>query len=57
MSHIRTATIDDPSMQELKGFITRGWPENKEVLPMDVLPYFKARDELTVHDELVFRGE
>ncbi|VDP75175.1 unnamed protein product [Echinostoma caproni] len=57
MYHIRTATIDDPSMQEHKGVITRGWPEDKKALPMDVLPYFKFRDELTVHDELIFGGE
>ncbi|VDP83129.1 unnamed protein product [Echinostoma caproni] len=57
LSHIRTATIDDSSMQELKGVITRGWPKNKKSLHMDVLPYFKFRDELTVHDELIFRGK
>ncbi|VDP94093.1 unnamed protein product [Echinostoma caproni] len=56
-SHIRTATIDDPSMQELKGVIILVWPESKKALLMDLLPYFKFRDELTVHDELIFRGK
>ncbi|VDP79466.1 unnamed protein product [Echinostoma caproni] len=55
--NVAVAIIDDLSMQELKGFITHGWPENIKALLTDVSPYFKFRDELTVHDELIYRGE
>ena len=33
-----------------------GWPENKEDAPALTHPYFSMRDDLTVQDVLVFRG-
>ena len=46
----------DPVMQALRETILRGWPESKSDVPECVLPYFDFRDELTVQDQLVFKG-
>ena len=43
-------------MQALCETILRGWPECKCDVPECVLPYFDFRDELTVQDQLVFKG-
>ena len=44
-------------MSILKEVILQGWPVNKSQVPVQVAPYFTFRDELTVHDGLVFKGE
>ena len=37
--------------------IKHGWPENKSTLPRLASPYFDMRDELSVQDGLIFKGE
>ena len=37
--------------------IQHGWPENKSTLPLLASPYFDMRDELSVQDGLIFKGE
>ena len=54
---IKQMTASDDVLQLLKKCIQEGWPEHKNLLPMLVTPYFSVRDELCVHDGLVFRGE
>ena len=49
--------MHDESLQLLKDAILNGWPEDKSSLPTLVHPYFPYRDELTVQDGLIFRGE
>lgn len=44
-------------MLQLKGVIVSGWPSNHKTLPEQLTPYFSHRDELTVHDGLIFKGE
>ena len=50
------ATIDQ-ELQLLKTVILKGWPTDKLGIPTEVLPYFPIRDELSVQDGLIFRGE
>ena len=54
---IRNATEQDESLQMLRSVILQGWPENKNMLPTQVTPYFNHRDEISVQDGLIFRGE
>ena len=54
---IRTATESDPVMKELKTTIREGWPENKDSLPARIRDYFPFREELTLQNGLVFKGE
>ncbi|KAK3744564.1 hypothetical protein QZH41_003505 [Actinostola sp. cb2023] len=54
---IRIATEADESLQILMEIILRGWPEERKILPAQATPYFSIRDELTVQDGLIFRGQ
>ena len=50
------ASADDPILQELREIIQQGWPECKKDVPPSVRAYYDFRDELTVQDQLVFKG-
>ena len=54
---IKVHTQKDDSLQELIRVIEAGWPETKGKLSHLVLPYFDIRDELSVYDGVVIRGE
>ena len=54
---IRDETLKDNSLTTLKTIITSGWPQSKSSLPMSVAPYFDYRDELTIQDGIILRGE
>ena len=54
---IQRETEQDESLQVLKAVIQHGWPENKSTLPLLASPYFDTRDELSVQDGLIFKGE
>ena len=54
---IKRETLQDSALQKVKDVKLRGWPNSKSELPPEVSPYFNFRDELTVSDELVLRGE
>ena len=57
MDLLREATARDDVMNELKEVILQGWPQSKDQVPSSALPYFPYRDELTVYDGLVIRGQ
>ena len=44
------------TLQELGTVIMEGWPNDRRRVP-DLLPYFSYRDELTIQDGVIFRGE
>ncbi|XP_041351023.1 uncharacterized protein K02A2.6-like [Gigantopelta aegis] len=37
--------------------IVKGWPDKRSDVPPSITPYFDYRDELTVQDGIVLRGE
>lgn len=43
-------------MRRLKAIIQSGWPEEKDQVPQDIRMYFTFRDELTVEDDMIFKG-
>ena len=57
LDEIRVATERDESLSCLKNTIMKGWPPNKEAVPNSLTPYFSYRDELTVHNGIILRGE
>ena len=57
LDEIRVATERDESLSCLKNTIMKGWPANKDAVPNSLTPYFSYRDELTVHDGIILRGE
>ena len=54
---IREATDADEVMTTLKNTILHGWPEEKPQVHRQVQGYFSFRDELSVYDSIVFKGE
>ena len=42
---------------ELGKTILAGWPDTRSTTPEVVLPYFSYRDELTIHDGVLYRGD
>ena len=57
LDEIRIHTKKDESMQQLKEVILKGWPERKADVPNAAAPYFMIRDELSVEDDIICRGE
>ena len=57
IQEIRNETEKDETLQLLKATILEGWPEHKSMIPVQLTPYYGVRDELGVHDGLIFRGE
>ena len=56
LQQVRHMSTDDPVLQVLRDVIRRGWPETKSEVPECVYPYYDFRDELTVQEQLVFKG-
>ena len=57
LSDMRSLAEEDEALQKLKRVIMEGWPETKDKLHVLVKPYFPYRDEMTLHDGIIFRGE
>ena len=47
LEEIKEATVDDPSLRELKETFKLGWPETKSQTPANIQIYWNVRDELS----------
>lgn len=56
LNEIREETRKDQSLRTLSETILLGWPDDKKDAPALTHPYFSMRDELTVQDGLIFKG-
>ena len=57
LQQFKHASADDPVLQVLRETIRRGWPQSKSDVPESIHAYFDFRDELTIQDQLVFKGD
>ena len=57
LEQLRAATETDENTNALKNLTTKGWPAHKEQVPNNLRPYFCYRDELTVQDGIIIRGD
>lgn len=57
MSDLQAITASDPDMQRLIAVIKEGWPGNRSSCPPSVKPFWNYRDELSVVEGLLFKGE
>lgn len=57
LSRIRMETESDNNMIKLRNIIMRGWPQTKIDLDDDLHSYFSYREEMTVENGLILRGE
>ncbi len=54
---LRHATTSDTSLNKLYELIVTGWPENRNEVPESVRQYWNFRDELSVQNGLIYKGE
>ena len=54
---IQLYTEADENLQVLKHTILSGWPETKEDVQVHATLYFHFRDDLNVHNSVIFQGE
>lgn len=57
LARVQQATEAGGEMVLLKTVIQTGWPDTKEEVPFSLQGYFHFRDELSVQDGLVLKGE
>ena len=54
---LQASTASDPDMQQLIAVIKEGWPVHRNSCPSSVKPFWNYRDELSVMEGFVFKGE
>ena len=54
---ILNESLQDTALQELKKVVQKGWPDRKQSCPPHTLPYWNFRDEIAIHNNILFRGE
>ena len=52
----RMKAATDQEFKQLKEIIIQGWPDNKNLLPIEVLPYWKYKSDLTIMDGFILKG-
>ena len=57
MLDLQASTASDPDMQQLIAVIKEGWPDDRNSCPPLVKPFWNYRDELSLMEGLVFKGE
>ena len=57
LAKLKKATDKDDTLQHPKSVIMNGWPDKKQDLPAELIPYNSFRDEISVQDGLIPKGE
>ena len=56
LADLREKTELDESLQKLKHIIKVGWPNKKEKVPAEIRNYFHFKEEFTIQDGILFKG-
>ena len=57
LCQIQHLTQEDAILKTLAGVITHGWPDSKLRLPPEVQDYFPLKEELTLQNGVIFKGD
>jgi transposase InsO family protein len=57
MQVMKDETAQDPTLNALGEMIQKGWPNERKQVPENLLPFFSCRDEFTVKNGVMMRGE
>ena len=57
LKQFKVETGNDDTLQSLKSFIENGWPARRNELSVHVKPYYNYRQELTVIDGVILKGD
>ena len=56
LEEIKQGTLTDHELQALKTVILEGWPDNRRRCPNTIVQYWSIRQDLSTHDDLIFKG-
>jgi hypothetical protein len=56
-SNLKTETLADHNMRCLMETVQQGWPNHKSEVPETLWPYWSYRDELSVCDGIIYKGQ
>ncbi|XP_073251790.1 uncharacterized protein [Porites lutea] len=56
LEQLQRSTGQDDTLQTLKTTILTGWPMQKEEVPLKIREYWSYREELAVHNGVLFKG-
>ena len=54
---IKSATELDEELHSVAAMIKQGWPDSRACVPLKLQEYFPFREELSIQDGVVFKGE
>ena len=57
IQELKDKTAQDRTLTDLRDVIVTGWPGSRKGLPTSLRPFWSCRDELSVEDSLVLKGE
>lgn len=57
LAQLQKATEQDPVIQTLKTTILMGWPTERKEVPVHVCMFWTYRDELTLHNGVLFKNQ
>ena len=57
IQQIRDETTNDNTLQKLTRTVVEGWPEVRKDCPTQLHEYWNFRDELSVENQLLFKGD
>ena len=55
IQQLQQETSKGDHLQQLKGYIIRGWPENKDQIPEDMWTSWTFQDDMVVIDGVILR--
>ena len=56
LAQLQPCTAQDPILMTLKTTVITGWPEDKEQVPIPIREYWPYREEITVHNGVLFKN-
>ena len=56
LKQLEVQTLNDRTLQRVASYITQGWPKSRNHLSPELKPYYNLRDELTVVNNLILKG-
>ena len=56
LEQLQRCTGQDAALQTLKTTILSGWPTQKEQVPINIREFWNYREELSVHNGVLFKG-
>ena len=57
LKEIAEETAKDNVLQSVIHQISENWPISKRHLPMDILPFWSGKDQLSFNDGIIYRGD